>query len=489
MIDRREILDAATRMSLQPHVVEKDYVLGWMLAGINAHPALRDPWVFKGGTCLKKCFFETYRFSEDLDFTLMDEAQIEAGFLHAAFVEIGEWIYERTGIEIPPDMIEFDIYTNPRGSISCQGKVSYRGPLRAGGGGNRGLPRIKLDLTADECLVLAPVSVPVFHPYSDEPPEGIAISAYAYEEVFGEKVRALAERTRPRDLYDVINLFRNGDALPAPAVLLDVITQKCAFKKRGVPALAELEPHRGELEQLWSNMLAHQLPLLPPYQQYWDELPAFFEWLVGGNRTAMPVAYALGTGETVLRERVLRLNARANVQAMIEVIRFAAANRLTVDLDYDGGTRRIEPYSLRRTREDEVILHAVRADNGQHRSYRIDRMQGARATNQSFAPRYEIELTPQGPVRIAPTSARETVPGARAATPRAVARTGFGAPARKPKAPSQPRPFGQLTYVYQCPMCQKKFNRSRMDPKLNAHKNTWGQACSGRTGYLVDTRS
>lgn len=35
MIDKREILDMATRMSLTPHLVEKDYVLGWMLAGIK----------------------------------------------------------------------------------------------------------------------------------------------------------------------------------------------------------------------------------------------------------------------------------------------------------------------------------------------------------------------------------------------------------------------------------------------------------------------
>ncbi len=74
MIDKREILETASALRLLPHVVEKDYVLGWLLAGINAHPALATSWVFKGGTCLKKCYFETYRFSEDLDFTLRDVA-------------------------------------------------------------------------------------------------------------------------------------------------------------------------------------------------------------------------------------------------------------------------------------------------------------------------------------------------------------------------------------------------------------------------------
>jgi predicted nucleotidyltransferase component of viral defense system len=69
MISRQELLDLATDFGLAPNVVEKDYALGWLLAGFGQHPASRDSWWFKGGTCLKKCFFETYRFSEDLDFT------------------------------------------------------------------------------------------------------------------------------------------------------------------------------------------------------------------------------------------------------------------------------------------------------------------------------------------------------------------------------------------------------------------------------------
>ena len=59
MIDRREILDMAGTLGLLPHVVEKDYVLGWVLAGIYRQTALAERWIFKGGTCLKKCYFET----------------------------------------------------------------------------------------------------------------------------------------------------------------------------------------------------------------------------------------------------------------------------------------------------------------------------------------------------------------------------------------------------------------------------------------------
>lgn len=35
-------------------------------------PECRDNLIFKGGTCLRKCYFEDYRFSEDLDFTAIN---------------------------------------------------------------------------------------------------------------------------------------------------------------------------------------------------------------------------------------------------------------------------------------------------------------------------------------------------------------------------------------------------------------------------------
>ena len=287
MIDRREILDTATTLGLGPQIIEKDLVLGWVLAGIYNHDALAETWIFKGGTCLKKCYFETYRFSEDLDFTLTGPSHIDEGFLKQVFGEISEWIYEQTGIELPSDLQEFDIYANPRGNPSCQGKLSYRGPISPRSGG---LPRIKLDLTADERVVLPPARVPIFHPYSDVPEDGIYVLSYAYEEAFAEKVRALVERTLPRDLYDVINLYRNTEARPSPSVLLDVLRQKCEFKGIGVPRLADLERHKTDLEGAWENMLGRQLPALPPVETFWAELPLFFEWLEGGAAPVVPAA-------------------------------------------------------------------------------------------------------------------------------------------------------------------------------------------------------
>ena len=70
MIEKNEVIAMANGLSLSPDTVEKDYVLSWLLWGINNHKDLSQAWLFKGGTSLKKCFFETFRFSEDLDFTV-----------------------------------------------------------------------------------------------------------------------------------------------------------------------------------------------------------------------------------------------------------------------------------------------------------------------------------------------------------------------------------------------------------------------------------
>lgn len=59
MIPKREIIDAAAVLGLNPHVIGKDYVLGWLLWGIHDHEAIGENWMFKGGTCLKKCFIHS----------------------------------------------------------------------------------------------------------------------------------------------------------------------------------------------------------------------------------------------------------------------------------------------------------------------------------------------------------------------------------------------------------------------------------------------
>jgi predicted nucleotidyltransferase component of viral defense system len=68
MIAKQELLQLRTEWQLDIGVIEKDYVLGWMLAAITAEPALAEHWIFKGGTCLRKCYYETYRLKVEIDY-------------------------------------------------------------------------------------------------------------------------------------------------------------------------------------------------------------------------------------------------------------------------------------------------------------------------------------------------------------------------------------------------------------------------------------
>lgn len=480
MIPKHEIVELATQSNLQTHVIEKDYVLGWLLAGICQNSAINSTWVFKGGTCLKKCYFETYRFSEDLDFTLRDPLQINTDFLFATFAEIANWIYEQSGIEIPADRMKFEIYTNPRGVASCQGRVYYKGPATFSG--KQSMPRIKLDLSADEILVDPPVIIPVRHDYSDKPTSGIHVQSYSYAEVFAEKIRALKERTRPRDLYDVINFYRRPESTEVAIDVRAILNEKCQFRNIEFPVLSDLDQHKDLCASGWSDQLGHQLQALPPFDAYWGELPSFFAWLVdaASSRVSQLLAIpSLGSNEIATTSLV----AGGPEFSALDRVRFAAVNRLLVQLDYrkESGQRStylIEPYALRRTLEGKTLLYGVKLPTAEVRCFRTDRIISVSITDQSFTPRFSIDFIPEGPVQL---SVRRT------------SATSISSPQSKSiparaRTSKSARTQGGPKFVYKCPICKKQFTRTTRTSTLNPHKNQRGQSCYGRTGLFVRTK-
>jgi predicted nucleotidyltransferase component of viral defense system len=89
-------------------------------------------------------------------------------------------------------------------------------------------------------------------------------------ELFAEKIRALAERCRPRDLYDVIQIQRHRDLPAEPTLVIEALQRKCGHAGIDVPTAESIKRSalRPELDQEWSNMLAHQLPHLPPVDAF-----------------------------------------------------------------------------------------------------------------------------------------------------------------------------------------------------------------------------
>lgn len=392
MIPAREILDLRAEWLLRGDVIEKDYTLGWLLAAIAANSELADTWVFKGGTCLRKCYYETYRFSEDLDFTVIDGGPEEPADLLRIFGDISDWLYDRAGIQLEVDDRTFARRQNRRGRPTTVGRIGFRGPTTT-----PTLPKVKVDLTSDEALVDRPVMRPILHPYSDHPLPGEGVLSYSIVELLGEKLRALAERCRPRDLYDVVNVYRHPDLVARAPAVLAVLDQKSAHVGIAAPTIETIRssPFVAEVEQEWANMLGHQLPHLPPFADFWEQLDELFAWLRGELRIPQLPRAEIGNNVDPAWTPP-RAMASWRRGAPLELIRFAGANRLLVELDYRAekgrwGPRVVEPYSFRMSREGDLLLFLVN-DRGQLRSYRVDRIAGVRVLDETFRPSYFIEF-------------------------------------------------------------------------------------------------
>jgi predicted nucleotidyltransferase component of viral defense system len=411
VISKADILQRAREWQLTPEVVEKDYVLGWLLAGIAQHPATKNNWVFKGGTCLKKCVLETYRFSEDLDFTLLPGAEYSEAGVEAILREIVIHVTTLSGIQFPASGLRAKERKDLAGRPTLEGRIEYSGPLVFPGS-----PKIRLDLTQHEPVLRSPERREVFHPYPDHLPSELAVTTYAIGELVAEKTRALCERMRPRDLYDVVLLGAITRSDVDAQALRAVAVEKFAVKGMTLPAVADVIRRAEADEELrseWDSMLGHQLPATPLLDDFLARLPEGIAWMrepqaAPAVRAAAATARAprllspvpARPGESLVIERGIRT---WGVAAPLEAIRFAGASHLLVEFRYHGAVRRIEPYSLRRPKTGNLLLYGFeQLKNGSStndiRAYKVAEMDQVRILNMSFAPRFAIELTEQSGV-------------------------------------------------------------------------------------------
>jgi len=190
MIKPGEIQQKANAVGVRDQQIEKDYILSWILFGVAKHDNLSKEIVFKGGTVLKKVYFEEYRFSEDLDFTLLN-ANITNEQIFSWFKELFEFIKDE--VNIPLEIIDDNEHED--GGINFY--ISYIGPL--GGQGNN--KRVKIDISRSEQLVFEPLMKDVIIDYSDL--EEHQLLCYSLEEVLVEKMRSIMQRMQARDFYDI----------------------------------------------------------------------------------------------------------------------------------------------------------------------------------------------------------------------------------------------------------------------------------------------
>jgi len=75
MISKNIIDFVADKLKIErQELVEKDFILQSILLELSKDKRFANEFAFKGGTCLIKCYFGYYRFSEDLDFTYINQS-------------------------------------------------------------------------------------------------------------------------------------------------------------------------------------------------------------------------------------------------------------------------------------------------------------------------------------------------------------------------------------------------------------------------------
>ncbi|WP_409029322.1 nucleotidyl transferase AbiEii/AbiGii toxin family protein [Gracilimonas sediminicola] len=262
MILPAEIQQKARDAGVRDTQMEKDYILSWILQGVSNHDHLSEALVFKGGTVLKKVYFEDYRFSEDLDFTLND-SELTNEQIFEWFQEVFEYVREEANI--PLELIDNNEHED--GGINFY--ISYIGPL--GGRGNQ--KSVKVDISRSELLCFDSETRPAIGLYSDQ--DDFELQCYSLDEVLIEKMRSVMQRMQPRDFYDIWYLLEVEQM--DFEFLLPEFSTKCEHKELLSSDFEEaLQRRLPQYQARWAGSISDQIQELPEFQQVEREVQRHF---------------------------------------------------------------------------------------------------------------------------------------------------------------------------------------------------------------------
>ena len=280
MILQKEISTIAEAKGVKKSTIDKDWALGHFIAAIYSEPELKNALIFKGGTCLKKCYFSDYRFSEDLDFTARDKNFV----LSKKHVQnICNYVYQKTEmlthIESIRPLKHKDELTGYEVVIKFWGSDHPRNETPPAP--DRWQTKIKIEIILYELMLFNETQKDVIHTYSDTIALSNTIPCYAIEEVMAEKIRALIQRsyTAPRDFYDIWYLQKNYPDLDFK-IIIDAFHKKMKFKNLEFVGVEQLvnEENDKSLRASWQNSLTHQIQAdaLPEFDVVKKELLELF---------------------------------------------------------------------------------------------------------------------------------------------------------------------------------------------------------------------
>jgi predicted nucleotidyltransferase component of viral defense system len=266
-------------------VIGLDYALSWVLAALGESKTARDHLIFKGGTCLKKCYFgEYYRFSEDLDFSA--DPQLSDLFLDDCLEQVTVITTALSarlggGLQFSSELYQ-EKESHPfqqRAYIIRAQFPWHRSPLT----------KIKVEISRDEKLLFEPKEKAILHEYGEDLPQ--TLRSYSLEEIVLEKYRAILQnqerlkmkgwiRSRVRDYYDLWRILKHFKEHLCLQGFRAAFLEKCSVKGirfEGITSFFNQKDYVQKIQQDWETYLGDLIMELPPFELMLDDLKVLTE--------------------------------------------------------------------------------------------------------------------------------------------------------------------------------------------------------------------
>jgi predicted nucleotidyltransferase component of viral defense system len=268
VISERELRQAAARAGLGVGQAEQEYALLCVLDALGQTSPLSDAFCLKGGTALRLIYFDDWRHSVDVDFSVLSRLSLEElrPLVERWFIEV-EAMH---GVE----MHALDVHL---ANGAARMRAQFVGPLRHPA-------RLLFDVTLDELVLLPPQHRRVIA--SPFPTLRPVVLTYALEEILVEKMRSILQRGKSRDYYDVWRLLGEKRAAVDASVVSSILMQKCQHEGLGKPTVETflLPQYLAEAGAYWERDLVEQVApqLLPDWATVTVELGELLGTLLSG---------------------------------------------------------------------------------------------------------------------------------------------------------------------------------------------------------------
>jgi predicted nucleotidyltransferase component of viral defense system len=458
VITQDELREQAKVYDLNDADVQRDYVFGWLISGIFQATQLGQTAVLKGGNALRKGYFPGTRFSDDLDFST--DHGLQPDNLLSELNEVCRFVQNSSGVQFDLDRNRLaDEHQIDRTRHVYKFRLYFKDLLA---GRDHIDIAVRLDVTEYDRLSLPAQQRQLIHPYSDADACSTTIRCVKLEEALADKLKCLLQRRYCYDIFDVVyGAFISKDIDVDRSELMQVFLKKTIFGPSPLAAkqlLLDLpvDIFRG----YWGKVLVPAASRLS-FDAAIERLHAGIDELFAPLQQGAHMAYAFYPSH--FRNPILQ----------------AATDRKLLKVRYHGATRLMEPYSLafKRRKTDGVgheYFYAYDQTGGNSgpgiKTMFAHDVEALEVTDIDFEPRFEIQLAKAGDSSQA--GYFTGTPGVRRTTSPRRTRT-------------RTRRVSGMRYVVQCSYCGKQFIRTTNTPRMNKHKDRYGNQCYGRSGFFV----